>query len=205
MASLSRFDSTIARFDAPPMTRAWPGSEGLQALFEACVQELLQICRRDPCAWLSDADLASILYTILAQQLPAHGLSPRCLHAGIEIPAKPRPEAKGRPRRIRVDLALLHPDMLRVDESGAWEGSVELFAATRRGCRDVEGLGALLEGLAAAARANPQAACYLVAVGYGESRKDRDEIARLALQTGVPLLGEIIDSPDDRQNQPSLL
>lgn len=130
MASLSRFDSTIARFDPPPMTRSWPGPEGLRALFEACVHELPQHCRRHPLAWLSDADLASLLYAILAHQLPAHGLSPRCLHASLALPANLAPDARYRARH---------------------------------------------------------------------------EIARLALQRGMPLLGEIIDPSDHRKGQPTLL
>ncbi|MGI6380900.1 MAG: hypothetical protein ACOX2R_09050 [Anaerolineae bacterium] len=205
MASLSRFDSTIARFDPPPMTRSWPGPEGLRALFEASVHEMLQHCRRHPLAWLSDADLASLLYAILAHQLPAHGLSRCCLHAGLALPTSPTPDARYRARHMVVDIALLHPDTVRVHKAGGWEGSVELFAIARRGYGEVGKLKGVLEGLAAVARGHPEAASYLIVVGYGEDSRARDEVARLALQRGVPLLGEIIDASDHHEGQPPLL
>jgi len=99
MAGLSQFDSRIVRFGKPPMLRSWPTIEGLRALFEACVAELIQLCRRDRSTWLTHADLAAMLYTILAQELPAHGLAPRSLHAGLELAAKPPNDARPRHRR----------------------------------------------------------------------------------------------------------
>lgn len=205
MASLSRFDSTIARFGAPPLTRSWPSLEGLQAIFEACVQELVALCRRDPTAWLSHADLTAMLYTILVQEFPAHGLAPRALHAGLELTGKTSTGGRTRQRRIRVDLALLHPDTLGIDETGAWQGSIELFAGVRRGFHDIKGLRSLLEELVAIGQAHPHAAAYLVVIGYGERRGARDDVDRLALQMGMPLLGDLIASPDDRPGQPTLL
>jgi len=59
MAGLSQFDSRIVRFGKPPMLRSWPTIEGLRALFEACVAELIQLCRRDRSTWLTHADLGT--------------------------------------------------------------------------------------------------------------------------------------------------
>ena len=201
MASLSRFDSHIVRFDKPPVLRSWPGPEGLRPLFEACVMELLELCRRDPTKWLTQADLTAMLYTILAQELPAHGLAPRALHAGLELPAKPREGARSRHRRIHVDLALLHPDTLTVRAGDGWQGSLQLFASVRKGYREVSGLRNLLEDLAAVSRAQPQAPAYLVVTGSGDQREARDSVAQLALERGIPLLGELMEPPRNAQAQ----
>jgi len=205
MAGLSQFDSRIVRFGKPPMLRSWPTIEGLRALFEACVAELIQLCRRDRSTWLTHADLAAMLYTILAQELPAHGLAPRSLHAGLELAAKPPNDARPRHRRVRVDLALLHPDTLTVREGDGWQGSVQLYARVQRGYQDLSGLRNVLEDLVAVSRAQPQAAAYLVIVGYGRKRDARDSATRLALQMGIPLLGELIEPPGNREGQLPLL
>jgi hypothetical protein len=205
MASLSRFDSHIVRFRKPPVPRSWPSPAGLRLFFEACVAELFELCRRDPTTWHTQADLAAMLYTILAQDLPAHGLAPRALHAGLELAAKPLDAARSRHPKVNVDLVLLHPDTLTVRTDDSWQGSLQLLAAVRRSYRDVPGLRRVLEDLLAVSLAHPQAPAHLVVMGLGHERDARDHVAQLALERGIPLLGELIEPPRNAQAQLPLL
>ncbi|MFH1084576.1 MAG: hypothetical protein V1772_02265 [Chloroflexota bacterium] len=171
-------------------SRAWPPPAALDAVLRACVRILFDECQRDPRLWLSEGDLQGILYAILVQELPSHGIPPTAVHAGYacRLGHEAR-ERLGRKRALlAADLALVIPSTIRLLPKRRWEADLAAALEVKRGCERLGELRADLEKLAAIRQAQSGAQAYMILMGHRSRPEDLAAVARVAEGLGIPLL-----------------
>lgn len=192
MSKGPRYDTPIARFADSTGNWAWPESSAIDALLRQATRQLFAICRADYRGWLSEGDLHAMLYTLLRQELPSHGLPACAVHLGYPCRLPTLGDAaKPRSRRTRpVDLVMVVPQTIHLGRGRRWEGALAVAAEVKRGYERQREIKDDLAKLAAIRNTWPDILSYLIIMGYRNSQEDISAVERAAQAAGVTLLGD---------------
>ncbi|NLV73617.1 MAG: hypothetical protein GXY52_02875 [Chloroflexi bacterium] len=186
MSNLPPFETSVAQFTTSPFTRAWPEAVALDAFFRYCVKRFHDFCRANPRAWLTEADLQSLLAGILREELPRHGLPAHAVHQGYSVAL--RPEGAKTARSIVINISLLIPDTVQHQPEQRGLGVLSLAAAVRYGSGPSARLESSLQQLASLRSCYSQSLLYLVVMAYAEETAMGERAQQAAQAADITLL-----------------
>ena len=185
MSDFPDVSSSIAAFGNMPELPGWPERRVVDVLIRESIERLFEICRQDPRAWLSQTDLQCLLFSVLRQDLPQHGIAASAVHSQIQVALPPFPQAKGakHPRSFRADVALLVPHSLNPSnaEANAETAAVIQVSRTFKVETDLESLTRLVQSQGAPL-------VYLVIVAYKELESDATRVRQLSQKHKIPAM-----------------
>jgi len=185
MSDFPDVSSSIAAFGNMPELPGWPERRVIDVLIRESIERLFDICQQDPRAWLSDTDLQCLLFSVLRQYLPQHGISASSVHSQVQIVLPPAPQVKGtkQPRTLRADVALLVPHSLSPGNADATTEPAAVIQISRTFKVETN-----IELLTRLVQSQGTPLVYLVVIAYKELESDATRIRLLSQKHKVPVL-----------------
>ena len=185
----------------------WLQAPAVDALIKECARILFEQCRVDYRRWLSEGDLKSIYYAILRRELPARGVPSCAVHAGYpyKLSTEWHQKLGNRRRQVRVDLALIVPESIRIVRGRHWEGQIAAAIEVKRGFERYNETKGDLAKLAAIRGSRPDVQVYMLIMGYKNGPEQIAALERSAARMQIPLLCANYWGTSGRIDQPTLI